>query len=485
LEADPALRQSLLGGTVSPDLGETLASGGGSAGFSLGGAPTPSPTNLGGAVQGGLSGAAGLLNLIQGLQGGNAMQGAGGGIQTIGGLASLLQNSPQLAEALGLGGLGTAGSGLGATSVLGDIGGAAGGLGGLLGILNGIQALQQGNVGAGIQGLGTGGLGVYGGLSTLFPETFPSITGALGSALGTTGAETASTIGAGVGAGAGELGAGLTAGIAALPLAATAIADLVTNLQDAARMRASLGDIRRLMSSVPGSVQAITGETPGLLASLGPQTTPEQALSVLNQINATQRQFQESGVENLLKTGQATPMFALQENMPGVDYPGGPALFNQLQPFLNEENLARVRAEDILGQAGYTPQTIPGYISPEALFLNMFPGATGAFETAADTVYSGPTTAIPYGTGGAFTDRWGQLTGLQPGGLEQGFAGLLNLYGGGVPSAFQSLGLGTMGQPLAQPFPFMAAPEISPEATASLANQLAYMSTPSAWGGTA
>jgi hypothetical protein len=425
------------------------------------------------------------LNLIQGLQGGNAMQGAGGGIQTIGGLASLLQNSPQLAEALGLGGLGTAGSGLGATSVLGDIGGAAGGLGGLLGILNGIQALQQGNVGAGIQGLGTGGLGVYGGLSTLFPETFPSITGALGSALGTTGAEAASTIGAGVGAGAGELGAGLTAGIAALPLAATAIADLVTNLQDAARMRASLGDIRRLMSSVPGSVQAITGETPGLLASLGPQTTPEQALSVLNQINATQRQFQESGVENLLKTGQATPMFALQENMPGVDYPGGPALFNQLQPFLNEENLARVRAEDILGQAGYTPQTIPGYISPEALFLNMFPGATGAFETAADTVYSGPTTAIPYGTGGAFTDRWGQLTGLQPGGLEQGFAGLLNLYGGGVPSAFQSLGLGTMGQPLAQPFPFMAAPEISPEATASLANQLAYMSTPSAWGGTA
>jgi hypothetical protein len=72
----------------------------GAGGTSLSNAP--GTTNIGGAIAGGLGGAAGLLNLIQGFQGGNPQQGIGGGLQSIGGLAALLRNSPELAHSLGL-----------------------------------------------------------------------------------------------------------------------------------------------------------------------------------------------------------------------------------------------------------------------------------------------------------------------------------------------------------------------------------------------
>jgi len=211
----------IMGGSLTPDqLQQVLGVGETGAGYASPGqlsnlsgyqasTPATSPTNIGGALQGGAGAGIGLLNLIQGIQGGNVPGGIGGGLQSIGGLASLLQSSPALAQSLGL-----------SSGALGAAGAGAGGLGGLLGLYSGIQGLLNGgNVGGSLANLGGGALSTYGALSTLLPEVFPSLTGALASGLTSVAPGLASTLGVGAGAagaaGAGAGGAGAAGGAAA------------------------------------------------------------------------------------------------------------------------------------------------------------------------------------------------------------------------------------------------------------------------------
>jgi hypothetical protein len=212
-------RLALGEGEIQSDLGNQLLAGSGNQGFSLGGDPTLNmsspglpPTDWSGVAQSGIGGGLGLLNLIQGIQGGNVTGGVGGGLQTIGALSSLLRSSPELAQSLGL----TSG-GLGAT------GAAAGGLGGLLGLASGAQALSKGDPVGAATGIGGGALGTYGALQALsaaYPSLFggtalPSLTGAIGSLFGGGGAAGAGAAGAAGAAGGAAGGSGAAGGAGA------------------------------------------------------------------------------------------------------------------------------------------------------------------------------------------------------------------------------------------------------------------------------
>lgn len=156
------------------------------------------------AVTSGLGSLLGALNLFQGIQNGNAMQGVGGGLSTVGGLANL-------------------GNALGAASpTLGTVGTGAAGLGGLLGLYGGISGLVngQGSALSNAAQLGSGALGTYGALNALLANSaLPTISGALEAVPGLAAA-------LGTGATAGTTAAVGTAGAAAVVAAPFVIAAL-------------------------------------------------------------------------------------------------------------------------------------------------------------------------------------------------------------------------------------------------------------------
>lgn len=146
----PEDQQQLLSALLTGQEGPLLGAGGMSlgvspVGYGTGTAPQSSPdTNFLGAAGGGVSGLLGLLNLYQGLQGGNPQAAVGGGLQGAGGLLSLLQNSPGLAGQLGLSG-----------------------------VLTPPDPSLAG--GGGLDALGGTSLALYSALGQLFPEVFPSV----------------------------------------------------------------------------------------------------------------------------------------------------------------------------------------------------------------------------------------------------------------------------------------------------------------------
>ena len=188
---------------------------GGSAGFSLGGnnqldTQLAGSTNWGGALQGGLGGSLGLLNLLQGLQSGNAQQGVSGGLQGASGLIGLLKSSPELASALGLSG-----------DALGAAGTAAGGAGSALGLYGGIMSMLNGQYGPGATQIASA-------LVSAYPAIASGIN-ALGGSLGTAGGALSGGAGAAFGpvglmaagdpyggGGAGVAASGATAALASL-----------------------------------------------------------------------------------------------------------------------------------------------------------------------------------------------------------------------------------------------------------------------------
>ena len=162
---------------------------GGSAQTALG----AGPTDWMGALQSGAGALGGLYNLYGGIQGGDPMGAGAGGLQTIGGVTSLLQSSPQLAEMLGLGG---------ASGALAGVGGAVGGIGGLYGFYQGLQSGDPVQMATGLLSAYMGGSSLVGavtgttapgiltGLATIAPETMAAVATAM----------TGSTVGASVGA---------------------------------------------------------------------------------------------------------------------------------------------------------------------------------------------------------------------------------------------------------------------------------------------
>jgi hypothetical protein len=151
----------------------------------------PGSTDWLGAAQGGAGALGGLYNLFGGVQGGDPGAAAMGGLQSIGGLTSLLQNSPGLAASLGLDASG---------ALLGGVGGAVGGLGGLYSLYRGIQSGDPIQMATGALSAYMGGASLYGaitgttapgiltGLSTIAPQAMASIASAIS---GTTVAATA------------------------------------------------------------------------------------------------------------------------------------------------------------------------------------------------------------------------------------------------------------------------------------------------------
>lgn len=389
---------------------------GGSIPSGLSGAPlTPSPTvgagsgggPVGGsalsAIQGGLGGTIGALNLAQALQAGNVPQGIGGGLQTIGGLAQLLQNSPQLARLFGLSDLTAAGSGLANTSLLSDVGAGAGGLGGLLGLAGGAQTLASGGspVSAATQ-LGSGALSTYGALSTLFPDIFPSISSALsgalgiapgagGSILGGVGTGAASTAGAEAGTGAagagaaagegaataaGDLGAGLAGGLAAAPLAAITLANTISGLMDT--QHAAYGaqeNFRKLTGDLPQAIQGLR-DLPSAF-NLLPQTggTPEQAQAEIAAINKDIDPWLNSGLYDFTQSGQTSAGGGWSGQGAEIKFPQGPNIFNKIfSPAFNAAEQEMIRAYDVLGQGGQSATSqIPGFDPASITGLNFSP----------------------------------------------------------------------------------------------------------------
>lgn len=166
------LRTALYEGGTQSDLGSQLLGGSGGGGFTLGtgNATSNAPgANWGGLLGGGTQATSGLLNILQGIQGDNAYQGAGGGIQSASGLLSLLKSSPELAQQLGLtsGALGGAGAGIeGLGAILnllqGIESGNAGQIGsGAIGGVTAANSASQALGGADYLGTAAGGAGAY------------------------------------------------------------------------------------------------------------------------------------------------------------------------------------------------------------------------------------------------------------------------------------------------------------------------------------
>ena len=190
---NPSPAQTLAPGTTfeMPGSGPTSFAPGGSAQTALG----AGPTDWMGALQSGAGALGGLYNLYGGIEGGDPMAAGAGGLQTIGGLTSLLQSSPQLAEMLGLGG---------ASGALAGVGGAVGGLGGLYGLYQGIQSGDPVQMATGLLSAYMGGSSLVGaitgttapgiltGLSTIAPETMAAVASAMtGTTVGASGAAAA------------------------------------------------------------------------------------------------------------------------------------------------------------------------------------------------------------------------------------------------------------------------------------------------------
>lgn len=314
----------------------------------------------------GLGGLLGLTNLGLGVSQGNPVQAAGGGISALGGFSNLLASSPQLASSLGLGSLGTAGSGLGGMSALGSIGAGAGGLGGLLGIYGGIQGLMNGgSVPSGLMQLGSGLAGTYGALSSLAPSVFPSLTAALASAV----PSLAPAI-------AGSLAAAPVAGMVAGPYV---VAKLIQAYQalgpDKANARQLNNRVQNIYGQLPGELSVLAG-IPGITGQLTPNSTPEQAADVLKQLNNIQSQYQAGGWESHQKTGQTSVQMVGDQGGGSANLPDVQRALDLMNPQMQQLDLARLRAEDILGRAGWTPDQIQAqtgrYIGPQewAMGLN-------------------------------------------------------------------------------------------------------------------
>ncbi len=354
------------GSTELPNL-QQLIEGGGPTMFAPGGAnaqqilggQAPSGDVLGG----GLSTLQGLYNLYGGTQSGNIGQILGGLSGTIGGAGQMAPETvAALSQYLGLG--------------QGGLGLAAGGLGGLAGGYGLYQGVQQGDP---MQAL-TGAAGLYSGLApianyalgTSLP-TLSSLAGSAASSLGLGAGAGAGAAGAGA-AGAGAAGAGAAGGTAAGGVAAGTVGlalapvvagylgasiDAMLSKQEA--MDRAAQQMRRLTAGINPTISDWS-QAPGLLGQLTPQTTPEEARALYDQLSAIQNRYQQSGMEQFLMQGGTASMYG-----PGgsIGFDQGPALAQNLRPFTSAYDVGLLRAIDAMARGGMDVSGL-AYGTPEA-----------------------------------------------------------------------------------------------------------------------
>lgn len=345
-------------------------------------------------------------------------------------------------------------------------------------------------------GLASGTLGAYSSLSALSGGALPSLGSLASSALSSLGLGTIGGAGGGLAGGAAGLGAGvssgaatgvgttagaaatsipagLTAGIVALPMLAAVGMNIADQLATAENQMAAARRAQRLATSIPGAFQDLAGAAQ-VAQGLGPEMTPEQALAALNQLNRAVDTLKGSGLYSFLEHGGTS--VEGNTGMPGdVKFGQGPAVLQQMAPYLQLLRLGQIRAADVLGRAG---QPVPGYGFPAADDAARL-GSGGWFDplTLAQSIGGAPfqqalmpyggTNEAPeglyriseglYGAPGSqaigmastlpFADRarvmlqqtpyglvskplYDQLNALRPGNLEQGLVNLLQAYGG-------------------------------------------------------
>src|SRR6185295_3469852 len=142
--------------------------------------------------------------------------------------------------------------------------------------------------------------------------------------------------------------------------------------------------VKNIYGQFPGEATQIQS-IPGITAGLNANSTPDEAASMLKQLNDIETGFNQGGWENYWKTGQTGVESADPETDLSVKLPGVQSALDQLQPYLMKMNVARLRATDILGNAGWTPEQIKvqtgNYFDPvgTAMMLNsMTPTVAGS-----------------------------------------------------------------------------------------------------------
>lgn len=289
---------------------------------------------------------------------------------------------------LSLGGAGIGGGAdSGLSSGLGTGAAGAAGAGGVLNMEEAIRSLLSGTgspSGAAGQ-LGMGALSTYQSLSTLFPDTFPSISSLLGETAGAGGA--AGAAGAEAGAAAGEAAAGAgagaggatSAGLAAagpwLSVAAPVIIGLLGNMQAneaKAAMRQEGRTLRRQLG--PAEEQAALGEQPLSQFDIGNAGAMDPAMY---------EQFLQAAAPGFRSMDPTTAPAT-----GGVNYPMG--------PLQNIANLAN--ANDPTGAS-------------KAQAESLFSGYPGAYERMVYSLMQDPNAAIPSPHTGGAQDWFSMLPG--------------------------------------------------------------------------
>lgn len=471
------LKTALMSGETQSDLGSQLLSGQGGSGFTLGTggldtslAPSGQSADY---LGGGLGLLSGLMGLYQGSQSGNAGSLLGGAGSTLAGANQLMPGMGFGGEALGMVGAGAnapfAALSLANAVEKGDAAGIAQGLASLYGTT---VPLINSIFGTTLPTLTSIAGSVLSGLGSAIGGTVGSGLGSAGAALGGTAASTVAPIAASVGGEVGgELAASTAAGAgAALPLGMIMGPYVVAKLIQAAQaMGPDKANARQLgirmediYGQLPGELQTLQG-IPGIAGQLSADSTPEQTADILKQMNAMQDQYQAGGWESHQKTGE-TQVQSVGEGTMGADVSGVQSALDRMNPYMQMMDLTRLRAQDSLSRAGWTPEQIQAqtgrYISPQEWAMNLnsqtprtsYPGFNPTFNAAIrpENMRVGMNEgAFEYGPSlqqlGYTQNKFGisptallqQVEGIAPGNLEQGLMQLLSGYGGVNPGMMQ------------------------------------------------
>jgi hypothetical protein len=260
----------------------------------------------------------------------------------------------------------------------------------------------------------------------------------LGATLGGA-ASSASALAAGVELTA-TAGAGLAFAPVALGAAAFGLADVFnTSAQDFAK------STKELFASVP-EVAQIFASGPKVFEKLNSAASADEAKRIYDELQGLQDQFQNRGVENLLKsagrvTGENTAynLFGGGGNF-NATYPNAPELYQKLVPAGMAIDLGRLRAADFIGKAtgeAYGDQGPFGFAltfggtNPEFMKA-LFPAG---YEAIYESEWSGGPPAglmpLPYSPSQYVDPKlYKEIMALKPGNYEQGLANILARYGG-------------------------------------------------------
>jgi hypothetical protein len=177
----------------------------------------------------------------------------------------------------------------------------------------------------------------------LAPAAAPAAAGAVSGAAAGTGALT------GAAGGLAAAGPGL---IAAAPIAAMMIATSINSMLTQQAMAGQLQDrFKGLSSSLPGHISNIQ-KAPQLLEQLNSASTPEQATDIYRQLEKISQDFEQSGIENFLKSGSTSVTGPSGQGSLSAGFEQGPEIYKQLSPFLQAMDVGRMRATDIAARGG-------------------------------------------------------------------------------------------------------------------------------------